>query len=502
MQLNARGRHHPISFFALLLILVVLPSQVAALGDHPPASNTPWADTLAAQVDELFADWHRPDSPGAAVLVVRDGEILHGRGYGMASLEHGVPIDTRTVFDIASVSKQFAAFAVALLEAEGALSVDDDVRSYIPELPDFGHTITIRHLIHHTSGLRDWPGTLSMGGWDYEDVLSFEQILRMARHQEDLNFVPGSEYAYSNTGYNLLAEIVARVSGTSFRAFTRERIFQPLGMHQTHFHDDHGEVIPGRAESYRPRGGADTDGHRRVTNNLTALGSSSLFTTVEDLARWIRNFDEPVVGGAGVVERMYQQGVLNDGDTIGYAWGQTVGSLRGLTAVSHGGSWAGYRTTLLRFPEQRLAVVILANTSDMNPGSMANRIAQLYLADELPPEVAESPAEDGRPGSGAGQGTVHEDPEPWTPAPEALEEYTGVYTSPELATAYTLELRDGVLVAAHFRRGDRAFRPVEPDRFQGSGFGEIRFLRDDLGNIVAFTANQTRIRGLRFERIP
>jgi CubicO group peptidase (beta-lactamase class C family) len=455
---------------------------------HP----APEPDSLSQEVDRLFEAWHRPDSPGAAVLVMRDGRIAHMKGYGMASLEHGVPIQPETVFDIASVSKQFGAFAIALLEAEGRLSVDDDVRSYVPELPDFGHTITIRHVVHHTSGLRDWPGTLAMGGWDFEDVMSFDQILRMAYHQEDLNFEPGAEYAYSNTGYNLMAEIVARVSGMSFRDFTTERIFDPLGMRRTHFHDDHAEVVRDRAESYRPLG----DGRfRRVTSNLTALGSSSLFTTVEDLAKWIRNFEDPVVGNPELMARVHERGILNSGDTLSYAWGQNVDRFGGTTAVTHGGSWAGYRSTLLRLPEHRFAVAILANVSDMNPGEMATHIARLYLADELePPAVAEQGA--GVTGTG-GEGEV----EVWSPDSSELAQYAGVYRSSELDTTYRLEVAGGILFAHHFRRGVRPMQPVSPDRFTSPGFGEVRFQRDADGTVSAFTANQVRIRALRFERV-
>jgi CubicO group peptidase (beta-lactamase class C family) len=449
---------------------------------------TSWSsrDSLSAKVDRLFERWHRPDSPGAAVLVLKDGSVVHAKGYGMANLEHGVPIRTTSVFDIASVSKQFGAMAVALLEADGLLSLDDEVRSYIPELPDFGRPITLRHLVHHTSGIRDWPGTLAMAGWDYQDVLSFEQILRMAFHQRDLNFDPGAEHAYSNTGYNLLAETVARVSGVSFREFCQERVFGPLGMTRTHFHDDHTEVVQHRADSYRPVPG----GYRFVPNSLTALGSSSLFTTVEDLARWVGNFENPVVGGAGVVARMHERGVLNNGDTIPYAWGQSLGWYRGLETWSHTGSWAGYRTVLMRFPEQRFAVVILANTTDMNPSQVAREIADIFLAGDLSPEeVRDTPA----------AGEVQE--QPWEPTVEELGEYAGEYRSQELQTSYRLEVRDGVLVARHFRTGDRAFRPQAPDRFQAGGFGEVHFLRDETGDVMAFTANQVRIRGLRFDRV-
>jgi CubicO group peptidase (beta-lactamase class C family) len=505
---------------AFLPVLITVLATGLAPGPHPLAaqgalgaqtaqaaasatlqSPDPVADSLSREVDRLFERWHRPDSPGATVLVLRDGRVVHARGYGMASLEHGVPLRTNSVLDIASVSKQFGAFAIALLEADGALSVDDDVRTYLPELPDFGHTITLRHLIHHTSGLRDWPGTLSMAGWSYEDIMSFDQILRMAFHQRDLNFAPGEEYAYSNTGYNLLAEVVARVSGVSFRAFCEERIFGPLGMTRTHFHDDHSEVVRDRADSYRPAPASAGGGFRRVTSNLTALGSSSLFTTVEDLARWMLNFEEPVVGDAQVMARMHERGILNGGDTLVYAGGQNFGRTRGLENWSHGGSWAGYRSTLLRFPEQRFGVVILANTSDMNPGNLGQQIARLYLEEAMDPEPARTAAAGGGGGGGTGGGGAGGAADPWDPSSSELEGYAGEYHSHELLTSYRLEVRDGRLVAVHFRTGDRTFQPVAPDEFRSGGFGDVRFVRNADGTLLGFTANQTRIRGLLFERV-
>jgi CubicO group peptidase (beta-lactamase class C family) len=452
-------------------------------------------DTRAAAVDLLFQRWHTPDSPGAAVLVMQHGAVVHARGYGMANLEHGVPIRTNTVFDIASISKQFGALAIALLEADGLVALDDDVRSYIPELPDFGHVVTIRHLLHHTSGLRDWPGTLRMAGWDYEDVISFEQILRMAYNQRELNFVPGSAYAYSNTGYNLLAEIVQRVTGTSFRDWTDARIFRPLGMHDTHFQDDHAHIVRNRADSYRPGpGGA---GYRSVANGLTALASSSLFTTIDDLARWLRNFEQPVVGDARMMAGMQQRGVLGSGDTIAYALGLMVGSYRGQRTVSHGGSWAGYRTNLHRFPDAGLDVVVLANTTEMNAAAMAQRIADIYIADMLDPVRAGTVGASTAGAAGAVAGTS----ERWAPTAAELAAYAGRYESGELHTAWSLELRDGALVARHFRNGDVGLQPVEIDRFQAPFFGTVRFVRGTDGGITGFTANSDRIRGLRFDRV-
>jgi CubicO group peptidase (beta-lactamase class C family) len=488
----------PVVALALSLALVVFAPAGGAAQAAGPSVGEARLDSLSAEVDRLFDGWHRPDAPGAAVLVMKDGAVVHARGYGMANLEQGVPIRTTSVFDIASVSKQFAAFALALLEADGLLGWDDPVHRYLPELADFGRPLTLRHLVHHTGGVRDWPGTLAMAGWDYQDVMSFEQILRMAFHQTDLNFDPGSEYAYSNTGYNLIAEVVARVSGQSFRAFTHERIFRPLGMTRTHFHDDHTEVVADRADSYRPAPGG-APGYRNVVNSLTALGSSSLFTTVEDLARWIANFDDPVVGDARVFARMHERGILSGGDTIAYAGGQSEGRFRGSTRWSHTGSWAGYRTALFRHPDEGFAVVVLANRSDANPSALANRITELYLADVLDPPVVAQGGGGGGGGGGAGGGGA----EAWSPTPGELAEYVGAYRSPETESTFHLLVReDGALVAHHFRTGVRVLRPVAPDRFQAPTFGQVVFLRDAEGRITGFTANQDRIRGFRFERLP
>ena len=241
-----------------------------------------------ARVDSIFAQFSSGLTPGAAVAVVRNGTIVLSKGYGHADLEHKVPITGTSVFDVASVSKQFAGLAIAMLVEQGKVSLTDDIRKYIPEMQDFGRKITIGHLVHHTSGLRDWPGTLALAGWRFDDVISFDHILTMAFNQRTLNFDPGSEYMYSNTGYNLLAEVVRRVTGKSFREWTDQQLFKPLGMTRSHFRDDHTEIFPDRVLGY---GRAD-DGWRATGNNLMALGSSSLFTTAEDLARWLANFDD------------------------------------------------------------------------------------------------------------------------------------------------------------------------------------------------------------------
>jgi CubicO group peptidase (beta-lactamase class C family) len=360
------------------LLFLVLFSICGACAQHTP-------DAPPSKADSLFAHLNKTTSPGLAVLVVRNGQVLLRKGYGMANLEHKIPITPATVFDIASVSKQFAGMAVAMLVEQGKISLDDDIRKYIPELPDFGHKITIDHLVHHTSGLRDWPGALSVAGWQMDDVISFEQILTMAYHQRDLNFTPGSEYAYSNTGYNVLVEMMQRVTGKSFREWTDTHLFKPLGMHNTHFQDDHQEVVAGKAYGY---GRSDTGSFRTIHDGLTALGSSSLYTTIDDLAKWAVNLDNPKVGGPAVLARMLQTGVLNDGKKIKYAFGLEVDQHQGLKTIAHSGGWAGFNTHLVHFPDQHLSVVALSNSDAASAGRAAYDLADLYLGSQVKPAKA------------------------------------------------------------------------------------------------------------------
>jgi CubicO group peptidase (beta-lactamase class C family) len=335
-------------------------------------------DSLSDKVDLLFTELNNNGSPGAAVLVVKDGKIILRRGYGMANLEYKIAVKPSTVFDIASLSKQFTGMAISMLIEEGKIALQDDIRKYIPEMPDSGCKITIDNLIHHTSGLRDWPGTLALAGWQMDDVISFEQIMNMTFSQQDLNFMPGSEYTYCNTGYNILAELVHRVSGKSFREWMNINIFQPLGMLNTHFQDDYTEIIPDRAYSYNKSDGK----FHAVNNGLTAYGSSSLYTTIDDLAKWVINLDNPKVGGISVVNRMFQQGMLNNGSQISYAFGVETGKYRGIKEISHSGSWASFSTFLAYFPEQHISIVILRN-SEANTYRDAHNIADIYLGERL-----------------------------------------------------------------------------------------------------------------------
>jgi CubicO group peptidase (beta-lactamase class C family) len=335
----------------------------------------PLGTTVEEKVDQIFAVWDNQNSPGAAIAVVQNGSIIRSKGYGIANLEYGIPITPNSVFHIASVSKQFTAFSIAMLADEGKLSMDDDIRKYLPELHQFEDTITIQHLIHHTSGLRDQWSLLAMAGWRLDDVITSDQIMKLLCNQKELNFKPGAEFLYCNSGYTLLAKIVERVTQTPYSQWTGNNIFEPLGMTSTLFYDDHEKIVKDRAYSYSE----DGNDYKKSVLNYANVGATSLFTTVNDLSKWALNFEEPKVGNQRILEQMNQRGILNNGDTIDYAFGQGIGNHKGLAIISHGGADAGYRSYLGRFPDQRFSVIVFSNLGSFNTGGMAMKISDIYL---------------------------------------------------------------------------------------------------------------------------
>jgi CubicO group peptidase (beta-lactamase class C family) len=373
-----------------------------AASSHAMVQEPVASDRFSAAVDKLFSVVDPRTSPGCAVAVIKDGRIVHKRGYGLADLDHDIPITPSTVFQVGSVSKQFTATAILLLAQDGKLSLDDDVRKYIAEFPDFGERVTIRHLLHHTSGVRDQLQLLALTGWRYtQDLITDDDVLELIARQKALNFPPGSQHLYSNTGYTLLAQIVKRVSGQSFREFTTERIFRPLGMTRSFFRDENGEVVKGQAYAYVPRAllnrpppgseepapapGRRTDGFRLNPPNSDNVGPTNLLTTVEDLFLWDQNFYEPKVGGPELVKQLQQRGKLNSGEEIFYAMGLGLEKYRGLPTVEHPGTDGGFAADLLRFPEQRFSVALTCNRAGAAPANLARRIADIYLADTLGP---------------------------------------------------------------------------------------------------------------------
>lgn len=420
---------------------------LAVSGAAQPSATS--ADKPEAKVDALFQKMDTTASPGCALSVIRDHKIVYERGYGMADLDHNVPITPATVFHVASMSKQFTAASILLLAQDGKLSLDDPVRKYIPELPDFGSPVTIRELLHHTSGLRDQWELLGFSGWRYShDLITDADVLYVVSHQRELNFPPNTQHLYSNTGYTLLAQIVARVSGQSFRKFTSSRIFIPLGMKSTHFRDDFDEIVKNMAYGYAPSG----DTYRLSVTNFDTVGATSLLTTVEDLALWDENFYAPRVGGPALIQQLQQRGKLNDGTQIDYAAGLVIGKYRGLNTVDHGGADAGYRSDMIRFPDQHFTVACLCNLATANPGDLAQKVADIYLGSEM------QPAE-----------PTHADAsKPFVLTPEQIQAKAGIYVNvkdPEDVVRWVI--KDGKLQAGNIGEDwTYEVRPISESQFQ------------------------------------
>ncbi|MDE2944874.1 MAG: serine hydrolase [Gemmatimonadota bacterium] len=363
---------------------LILPTAagLACAGANPggPPEGAPELTAL----DAIFADFAGSDGPGCAFGVSRDGQQVMSRAYGMADLEWHVPNTPETVFEPGSVSKQFAAAATILLALDGRIDLDDDIRTYFPEMPDYGEAVTVRMLIHHTSGLRDWGSVAAIQGWPrWSRVHSHKHALDIASRQRALNYESGRYYSYTNTGYNLQAILIERVTGQTFDEFSQERIFRPLGMTRTQWRDDFTEIVDERSVGYRR--GEDGEWHMRMPFE-NVHGNGGLLTTVGDLLRFTRNLDTGDVGGPEFVRLMHEEGTLDSGWKTGYAGGLRVGEYKGVREVSHGGSTAGYRGFLTRYPDHGVAVSLMCNVAEADPGGLARQVAELYLADAMTEE--------------------------------------------------------------------------------------------------------------------
>ena len=432
-------------------------------------------DSTTALVDRAFDAFRDTEGPGCAVGVGRSGRVVYERGYGMANLETGTPIRPSSIFHVASVSKQFTAAAIMLLERDGKLSVDDDIRKFVPEIPSYGKPITIRHLMTHTSGLRDQWDLLALARGRFEENRITEaDVMDIMPRQTALNFDPGAEYVYSNTGFTLMGVIIKRVSGKSLREFADERIFKPLGMNSTHFHDDYTMVVPGRTSAYSP---ANANGQRwRVSiPNYDTYGATSLFTTVGDLLKWQANFDTPVVGDAAMLARMQERTVLTNGDTSNYGFGITNATYRGARVVEHGGADAGYRSHLARFPQHDLSVAIACNTSSVNATQLARRVADAYLG----PALAATPVQ-----------------QQAAPVPvERLARRVGTYMDPVTMLVVQLIMRDGRLMVAP---NGAVLIPLDENRFALPGqAGDLIFDEGENAGYQRRFPNQQPLRFLR-----
>jgi len=435
-------------FLNLMLIVCcfILFDCVPAFGAGDP--------DLGAKVDKLFEKWNSIDSPGAAVAIIKDGMVVYRKGFGSAQLEYNIPITPSTVFHVASVSKQFTAMAITMLEAAGKLSADDDVRKYVPEIADFGKTITLRHLLHHTSGLRDQWELLVLSGWRMDDVITQADIMDRLKRQRELNFAPGERYLYCNSGFTLLAEIVARVSGQPFTQWTQENIFKPLGMTSTRFHIDHKEIVKNRAYSYQ---GDPDKGFAQSVLNYANVGATSLFTTVEDMANWMRNFEDKRVGGAAVMDRMLTKGVLANGSEIPYGRGIVVDEYKGLKFIGHDGGDAGFRSNVMFFPGERFGVAIFSNLASFNPGGMSRQIADVYLASQLKQQG---------PGPGGAKALSEKPaPKPFSLPAKNLEVFQGTYWMEATQVVRKIVLDKDKLIYVRSEDNRSELAPVSPTEF-------------------------------------
>lgn len=330
-------------------------------------------------VDELFETWDKDNSPGVAISVAVNDEVIFKKGYGYANLEYDIPITPSTIFNLASVSKQFTAFSILLLEQEGKLSLNDDVHKYIPELPDFGTEIRIEHLIHHTSGLRDHWELMAISGWGLDDVMTQERLEKITMKQEALNFEPGTKYSYSNPGYLLMGEIIKRVSGLPFPEFMEKNIFKPLKMGNTYSHDEYGLIVKNRAYSYKKD---NKHGFKTMPCNTSVVGPGNLLSTVEDLAKWGNNFFTFEHGGKDLIEKMLTRFTLKNGEVIPYACGVNIEEYKGIKTIQHGGTIAGFKSNLLCLPEHNMTITLLSNLSSFDPAFYCYKLAELFLSKE------------------------------------------------------------------------------------------------------------------------
>jgi len=408
-----------------------------------------------ARIDAVFKDYGR-STPGCALGVSSGGRLVYAKGYGMADLTFGVPITPATVFDIGSTSKQFAAASLLLLAADGKVALSDDVRKYVPELPDYGDTITLEHLLQNTSGLGDYTRTLWLKGFKMEDATDDDDALAVIVKQRALLFKPGAQWAYSNTGFFLLSVVIKRVTGKTLAEFAKERLFMPLGLARTHFRDDHTSIVPGRATAYSPRekgGGFQTD-----LSDWDQLGDGAVNTNVTELLQWEENFYTARVGGTALVEQLQRPATLTSGESVGYARGLFLDTYRGQRRIHHSGGWAGYRAVLMRFPEQHLSIAVLCNRGDARPQEQAEAVADVVLG-----QVLRAP-ERGFAAAPLASATPSIPAEPYG----EVKQFAGCYFSEEFQNVLRLKEQGGKLSLVIGIRS-LPLRPTGPGRFDAEG---------------------------------
>jgi CubicO group peptidase (beta-lactamase class C family) len=541
----------------------IVVAAFAALIQPLLAGQADISQPLAQQVDRIFSDYARADSPGCSLGVIRDGNFIYRKSYGSASLELGVPLTPQSVFYVGSISKQFTAASVVLAAEQGYLSLDDDIRKYIPELPDYGHTITLRRMLNQTSGFRDFFDLLYFSGFDWAQFNSPPEILKLIVRQKGLNNAPGDKWIYSNTNYFLLGVALERATKKTLAQFAAENIFQPLGMTHTRFYDDASDVVPGRVAAYD----AGKDGHFVVawSTSYAVVGGGGLMTTVDDLLLWDNNFYSNHLGKGTLLKELQTPGILNDGKQTVYGMGLFLGNYRGLPTVEHDGALFGYRADLLRFPGQKFTVACLCNFANAFPEDRARKVADLFLKDDFQADAsAAQPAEKQFPDLSAFVGqyldpgshtidsftaadgnlmawglvlrrknasqfldpsgdlisfensngsmhvTIEVKGESYFSGPKIseihlgepeLRAFAGQYRSPELDGAIGFSLDQGALMLNSGTNPPVKLVPVARDEFAAAGTVSVVFHRDQQGAVSGLTIFAPAARGIAFNRV-
>lgn len=419
-------------------------------------------------IDSIFSEWDQPNTPGASLGIIKDGALVYAKGYGLANMEYDIPNSPTSVFRIASTSKQFTAACIVLLAEQGKLSLDATLETYFPGFPEYASKITIKHLLNHTSGIRDYLQVAYLKGLGGDDFYTDKDIMKWLVRQTDLNFAPGDEHLYSNSGYWLLGQIVNKAAGVNMADFAKANLFEPLGMQQTHFHNNHNQIVKNRASGYYPDGNG---GYEISMTSLEMIGDGGIFTTINDVKKWDDAFYNSTVLSNTFWKMMTSQGILNNGEVIDYASGLMIDEYKGLKTIRHGGAFVGYRAELLRFPEQKLSIAIFANRGDVNPSRKANAVADVMLKDKFIIK-ADDNKETKKEVSKIGSPTVV----------FKLEQLVGEY---EIETGVTLSItikNDSLNVLQNWDKSTYNMRKVSGNTFQIPANDDLKFTFENLEN--------------------
>ncbi|MBO0340405.1 serine hydrolase domain-containing protein [Flagellimonas profundi] len=440
----------------------------------------------ASQIDAFFNDWNSENHPGGVVGVIKSNETIYLKAFGNASLEYKVPNNKSTLFNIGSISKQFTAMGIVLLQQKGLLSVDDKVQKYFPEFPIFSNPITLKHVLQHTSGLRDFHELMTLAGWRGDDYRTNGDVVRLLQMQTDLNFKPGEKFMYSNTGYVVLAEIIEKVTGEDFKVWMQNNVFEPLQLKRTYVEDNNQHIVSNRATSYY-------HSHDKVFEMAQAYwaytGAGNMYSTTEDLLKWAHNFYNPKAGWEQSFAILQTLGGLTNGDPINYAYGIYIDEMFGKKRIQHAGVVGGYRTFLCIYPEEELSIVVLTNFSNAPFGERADDIAGVLLSEtreKLQPFVR----------------SAHQNEIRQQESSMELTDCTGTFYSPEIDTHYTFYQEGDTLKCSHGRHGEFTMEVEGPDVFKSSWpLESIKISRNQKGEVIGLHISTGRVKNLWFKKI-